>query len=133
MGPFELGSFLVIQFPAGIPGFEGCRRFVLIVSERLRPLSCLQALDPPEPSFVTVDPAILVPNYDFTLRELERRRLGASVQDKLLWLACVTVTDRSAKANLRAPFVINPDRMFGCQFIREEDAYPVGFPIDLEW
>jgi flagellar assembly factor FliW len=132
LGPFELGALHVIHFPAGIPGFEGCRRFVLLVSEALTPLSCLQSLDPPEPSFVTVDPAVLVPNYDFTLRELERRRLGAAVRDRLLWLASVTVTDCSAKANLRAPFVINPDRMLGCQFIRENDAYPVGFPIELE-
>ena len=131
-GPFELGTPHVIQFPAGIPGFEGCRRFVLIVSHDLAPLSCLQALDPPEASFVTVDPALLVPEYDFTLRELERRRLGASDQEKLLWLALVTIEDGIATANLRAPVVINPRRMVGCQFIREDSDYPVRFLIDLE-
>ena len=131
-GPFELGEPHVIEFPAGLPGFEGCRRFVLIVSRELAPLSCLQALDPPEASFVAVDPALLVPDYDFTLRELERRRLGALEQEKLLWLALVTFTDRGATANLRAPVVINPRRLIGCQFIREESDYPVRFRIDLD-
>ncbi|PYR37620.1 MAG: hypothetical protein DMF90_06060 [Acidobacteria bacterium] len=123
--PLDFGEPLVIQFPAGLPGFERCRRFVLIVSHELAPLSCLQAIDPPEASFVAVDPTLLVPDYDFALRELERRRLGASETEKLLWLALVTFSEHGATANLRAPIVINPNRMVGCQFIREEGDHPV--------
>jgi flagellar assembly factor FliW len=128
LGPFEVGAPLVIRFPAGIPGFEVCRRFVLIVSEEFAPLRCLQALDPPEPSFLTVDPTALIPGYDCTLRELERRRLGASGQDKLLWLVLLTMLD-GVTANLCAPIVINPARMLGCQFIRGESDYPVRFQV----
>jgi flagellar assembly factor FliW len=119
---------LVVEFPAGIPGFETCRHFVLVVSPELSPLSCLRALDPPEASFLVIDPVRLVPGYDRTLREFERTRLGAG-DDPLLWLAVVTVDERRATANLRAPIVINARRMIGCQFIRDGDEYPVHFPF----
>jgi flagellar assembly factor FliW len=119
---------MVVEFPAGIPGFESCRRFVLITSPDLAPLSCLQALDPPEASFLAIDPTLLDAGYDRTLREFERSRLGAN-GEPMLWLAIVTVADGAATANLRAPVVINPQRMLGTQFIRDESQYPLHFPI----
>jgi flagellar assembly factor FliW len=127
-GPTAGHESRVVEFPAGIPGFETCRRFVLITSPELAPLSCLQALDPPEASFLAVDPTLLDAGYDLTLREFERARLGAG-DEPLLWLAIVTVADNAATANLRAPVVINPRRMLGCQFIRDENEYPVHFPL----
>lgn len=122
------GDSMVVEFPAGIPGFETCRRFVLITSPDLAPLSCLKALDPPEASFLAIDPTLLDAGYDLTLREFERGRLGAG-DEPLLWLAIVTVADGAATANLRAPVVINPQRMLGTQFIRDESQYPLHFPI----
>lgn len=119
---------LVVDFPSGIPGFETCHRFVLVSSPELAPMACLRALDPPEASFLTVDPRLLDPSYDLTLREFERARIGAG-DEPLLWLAIVTVTDGEASANLRAPIVINPGRMTGCQFIRDEADYPVRYPL----
>jgi flagellar assembly factor FliW len=119
----------VLEFPSGIPGFESCRRFVVIASPDLAPLSWLQSLDPPEASFLLVDPRLLDPSYDVSLREFERVRLGAAAGEPLLWLAIVSVADRKATANLRAPIVINPARMLGCQFIRDDDRYPVHFPL----
>src|SRR4051812_36180260 len=81
----------VLDFPAGIPGFETCRRFVLVASPDLAPLSCLQALDTPEPAFLAIDPRRLDPEYDLTVREFDRARLGATSSDALVWLAIVTV------------------------------------------
>jgi flagellar assembly factor FliW len=119
---------LVIDFPSGIPGFESCRRFVVIASPELAPLACLRALDPPEASFLAIDPRIIDPEYDLTLREFERVRLGAG-DEPLLWLALVTVAGDSATVNLRAPVVINPRRMLGCQFIRDDRDYSVSHPL----
>jgi flagellar assembly factor FliW len=118
----------VIEFPAGIPGFETCRRFVLVDSDELAPLRCLNALDPPGASFLTIDPRLVEPSYDTELRDFERARISAG-SDALLWLAIVTVSSEGATVNLRAPIVINPGRMVGCQFIRDDGDYPVHFPL----
>ena len=78
-----------------------------------------------------IDPQLLRLKYDLTLRDFERARLAAMPGDRLLWLAIVTVTSDGASANLRAPVVINPRCMLGCQFIRDDDGYPVHFQIQL--
>lgn len=131
--PLPTGGFAdaespVISFPGGIPGFQNCRRFVVIAPDELAPLRCLNALDAPEPSFLAIDPLLVDPAYDLTLRDFERARLGAP-GDPLLWLAIVTVTPEGATVNLRAPVVINIPRMVGCQFIRDNSDYPVCLPI----
>jgi flagellar assembly factor FliW len=122
---------LIVEFPSGIPGFESHRRFVLIASADLSPLGCLKAVDSSDVSFLVIDPRLLFFNYDLRLSEFERARLGAGPEDPLLWLAIVTITQKEASANLRAPVVINPAKMVGCQLIRENDQYPVQFAINL--
>jgi len=43
-----------------------------------------------------------------------------------VWLALVTVeVDGTVVANLRAPLVINPDRMLGRQVLPNDSAYPI--------
>jgi flagellar assembly factor FliW len=123
---------LVVEFPSGIPGFESYRRFLLIASADLSPLGCLKAVDASDVSFLVIDPRLLSFNYDLTLGEFERARLGATADEPLLWLAIVTISAKEATANLRAPVVINPSKMIGCQVIREDDQYPVQFAINLE-
>jgi flagellar assembly factor FliW len=122
---------IVVEFPAGIPGFESHRRFVLIASADLSPLGCLKAVDSTDVSFLVIDPRLLFLSYDLTLNEFERARLGADRDEPLLWLAIVTITEKEATANLRAPIVINPTKMIGWQVIREHDQYPVQFVIKL--
>jgi flagellar assembly factor FliW len=119
----------VISFPGGIPGFQTCRRFVVLAPKELAPLRCLNALDPPEPSFLVIDPLLVDPAYEFALRDFERARLGAP-GDPLLWLAIVTVTPGGATVNLRAPVVLNLPRMVACQFIRDNSGYAVSLPLD---
>jgi flagellar assembly factor FliW len=122
---------LIVEFPSGIPGFESHRRFILITSAELSPLGCLKAVDASDVSFLVIDPRLLSLGYDLTLRDFERARLGAGADEPLVWLAIVTITEKKATANLRAPVVINPKKMIGCQVIRENEEYPVEFVISL--
>jgi len=122
----------VIAFPDGLPGFEACRRFVLLSSSELAPFSVLRALDPPAPAFLLIDPVAVLARYRRVLAEADRRRLQADDQDALLWLAIVSVGgDRSASVNLRAPIVINPRLMIGCQVMPHESLYPLRHPLTL--
>lgn len=122
---------LIVEFPSGIPGFESHRRFILITSAELSPLGCLKAVDASDVSFLVIDPRLLSLGYDLTLRDFERARLEAGAGEPLVWLAIVTITEKKATANLRAPVVINPKKMIGCQVIRENEEYPVEFVISL--
>lgn len=109
----------VVTFPHGLPGFESCRRFALVAPPETAPFAWLQGLDAPAPSFLVVDPRLVVPGYTATLTTAERTRLGIDDTRPCLWLAIVRVQDETLSANLAAPIVINPTRMLGLQALAE--------------
>jgi flagellar assembly factor FliW len=128
----------VIAFPDGLPGFESCRRFVLVSVEEHAPFHCLQALDGSRPSFLLIDPAVALKRYRRVLSPADRLRLEAREDDTLLWLAIVTLgaagvegSDDAASVNLRAPIVINPRVMTGFQVMPHQSLYPLRHPLSV--
>jgi len=129
-GEFEADPNNILSFPVGMPGFEQCRRFVVLSSETMAPVQCLHAIDGPPASFLVVDPRVVLPDYRCLLNGPDKERLGATDALPLLWLAIVTIQeDGRANVNLRAPIVINPDRMVGFQVMPYDSLYPVRFPL----
>lgn len=122
-----------VRFPNGLPGFEGCRSFVLMQNEVLGPLQLLKAVEGPSASFLVIDPRRVLPEYRCELSQADRHRLGVSktdATDTLLWLVLVTIElDGTITANLRAPIVINPDRMTAQQVVPHDCVYPIRFVI----
>ena len=132
-GTFEVADGDCITFPEGLPGFEGCRRFVVLSSPDFAPLSCLQSVDGPPASFLAVDPRQVLAGYRCVLSDADRVKLGAVEGDTLLWLSLVTVdSEQGASVNLRAPVVVNPVRMTGFQVLPHQSLYPLRHPIALE-
>ena len=122
----------VVNFPDGLPGFEGCRRFLLAAPDESAPFSILQSIDPPEPSFVVVDPSMVMKRYRTVLAQGDRARLGVEEDDDVVWLAIVTLDDDgSPSVNLRAPIVINPRVMTGFQVMPHQSLYPLRHPLSL--
>ena len=119
-----------IRFPQGLPGFEACRGFVLMASESLGPLQCLQSVEGPAASFLVIDPRRVLPEYRCDLSETDQLRLGATDRDTLLWLALVTIElDGTITVNLRAPLVINPAAMVGHQVVPYDCVYPLRYVV----
>lgn len=115
-----------IAFPDGIPGFEACRRFVLLTSDAIAPLQRLESLEGPAAAFLGIDPRLVLAGYRCRVGENDLRMLEADANTTLLWFAIVTVeADGTAVANLRAPIVINPDRMRGRQVLPDDGLYPI--------
>ncbi len=113
-----------IAFPAGLPGFEECRQFVLLEPDSGGPVRCLQSVDGPAASFLVMDPRALEPEYHVPLSPAERRRIGGGDARALVWLALVVAeADGAITANLRAPVVINPQTLTGTQIIDHDSPY----------
>ena len=116
----------VITFPKGIPGFEGCRGFVLIAPEAETLVQCLRSVEGPPASFLVIDPRKAMAGYRCELSNADRERLQASADAPLLWLALVTIEENGTiVVNLRAPVVINPQTMLGAQVIPHQCLYPL--------
>src|SRR5262249_34178517 len=98
----------------------------------IAPLQWLQAIDPPQPSFLVVDPNIVVKDYRRALGRADRARFGASADGELLWLAIVTVSEtEQPSVNLRAALVVDQQRMVGRQLIPERSRYRIAQPLSL--
>jgi flagellar assembly factor FliW len=122
----------VIAFPDGLPGFESCRRFVVVTYDDDQLFQCLQGLDAPGPAFLTIDPARALKRYRLILSPADRLRLDVRKDDTLLWLAIVMVApDGTKTVNLRAPVVVNPRIMVGFQVMPHHSLYPIRQPLDL--
>ena len=116
LGEFEAASTNLVTFPEGLPGFEKSRRFVVLRQSGGSPLICLHAVDGPPATFLTIDPRHVLRGYRCMLSDADRFRLGVAPTTPLLWLTVITVaTDNEPYVNLRAPIVINPERLLGLQ------------------
>jgi flagellar assembly factor FliW len=71
--------------------------------------------------------------YRNTLGPADLARLGAAPDTVLLWLSIVSFDDAErAFVNLRAPIVINPERMLGYQVMPHNSLYPLRHPLASE-
>jgi flagellar assembly factor FliW len=131
-GAFELRTEDIVTFPTGLPGFETSRRFVILSSPDLSPLQCLQSVDGPSPSFLAVDPRLVLDGYRTRLNQSDLTRLGVAEDAALVWLSIVTVGADGTFVNLRAPVVINPERMLGFQLVPSDSLYPLRHPLGAE-
>jgi flagellar assembly factor FliW len=132
LGPFTVDTGQVVSFPLGLPGFEHCRKFVVLDTEDWAPLRRLHAVDQ-QVSFLVVDPRVVLPGYRCVLSQTDLVRLGAAESDVLLWLSVVSLDESGeAFANLRAPIVINPGRMLGYQVMPHNSLYPLRHPLPSE-
>ncbi|WP_159719069.1 flagellar assembly protein FliW [Geminicoccus flavidas] len=121
----------LLSFPAGLPGFPGCRHFQL---ERVpgSSLLLLQSLDDAGPSFFVLP----LPGGDSLIRPMDRlaacRSVGLPPCDTD-FLAIVTARRSHAAlelfANLRAPVVIDTRRRIGAQIVLADAAYPLRHPV----
>ena len=115
----------MVTFPQGLPGFTDCRTFVVFAAETGE-FQWLTSLEGPAASFLTVDPRRVVPTLGYALAPADLARLRATEDTPLLWLAIVLVeADGTIAVNLRAPIVINPATMIGCQVMPQRSLYPV--------
>lgn len=114
-----------VSFPDGIPGFEACRHFVLLSADSLAPLQRLESIEGPPAAFLGIDPRLVMDSYRCRLSDTDMRALGATVDTTLLWFVIISETDGVLYANLRAPIVINPQRMIGRQVLPDDGLYPI--------
>jgi flagellar assembly factor FliW len=132
-GRFPVDEKSVVHFAEGLPGFEQNRRFVVLSSDELAPMHLLQAIDGPPASFLAVDPRVVLPAYRTVLAMGDRIKLAVEDDTPLLWLALVMVDPvKGPSVNLRAPIVINPARMTGCQVMPHNSLYPLRHPLEAE-
>ena len=135
-GIVEYQPETVIEFPAGLPGFEQETRFLALEQPGTKPLAFLQSLNRPELCFITLPVNAIDPDYrlavsadDLRLLELpedRQPRIGTDV----LCLAIISVAEnQSPTANLLAPLVVNLRTRRAVQAIAPDSGYSHQHPL----
>ncbi|HLW05563.1 MAG TPA: flagellar assembly protein FliW [Azoarcus sp.] len=124
LGSVEVADDKLLEFPAGLAGFEELRRFALLHDEEgtTEGLYYLLSIDRPEVLFTATEPSNLSVNYEFALSEAESAMLdlGDLAQAALLVIlrredAEELPDSAGLRANFMAPLVINMDVRRGLQ------------------
>ncbi len=118
----EFESDSVINFPAGLPGFETCKRFELLSEEGKPNVMWLQSLDKPEVVFSLRDPAMMNISYVVSISDEDEKLLEAAPGDELQLILIVFKEDKevAVKANMVAPIILNVSKRIGIQKVLKD-------------
>lgn len=124
-GSLEVSDDRIIEFPAGLPGFEACHRFTLIHEEGAAPqVMQLQSVDQPEVVLSIAAPDTLGINYDFTLDDAEVDALKLTRPEDAVVVVVIRrgaredgtgPAEAGLRANFVAPLIINTASRIGLQ------------------
>ncbi|MFV0665232.1 flagellar assembly protein FliW [Denitromonas sp.] len=134
-GSIDVQADQIIEFPAGLPGFEACKRFAFLQTGEHGSVLQMQGVDEPSVVFSVTDPAALGVNYELTLSDADVAALGLTQPEDATVAVIVrqaavdagSPADAGLKANFMAPLVVNTATRRGIQKVLEK----VGCEITL--
>jgi flagellar assembly factor FliW len=127
-GELNYSEESTLEFPRGLPGFEECRRFLLVEGQAPAPLVHMQSLEIQELCFLALPVRVIDKDYETALTAEERSLLeleaGAKLGRTTLDLALLSVApDGGLTANLLAPIVVNLANRVAVQAVRLDQRY----------
>lgn len=132
-GTIEVDVTKIINFNDGIIGFEELKQFMVMndADTEDAKILWLQSLDDGEVAMPVIDPLIIKTDYNPVVEDELFKNIGEIIDGEMLVLTTLTVpADISMiTTNLKAPIIINPVTMKGCQIIVDNDKYQVRYPI----
>lgn len=129
-GPVTFEENELVTFPAGLPGFEECHRFLLLQPEESI-FGCLQSVDDPNLAFVTASPYLFCSDYsiDLTGESVQTLKLNRPEDAVIFVIATIREKIEESTINLQAPIVVNKVSRIGRQEILSDSGYSIRFPL----
>lgn len=125
LGEVEISTQQIIQFSFGLPGFLDEKEFVLLDIPGNPVFQFLQSVQSKDIAFVVANPYHFYKDYRFELDEPTIDALQIESEKDVIVLTIVTVKDpfNSSTINLKAPLIINQQKLLGKQYILNSDEY----------
>ncbi|WP_199616758.1 flagellar assembly protein FliW [Paenibacillus alkalitolerans] len=130
-GAIEIDETGIYTFPAGVPGFEYCKQYVLLQPSQDMPFCYLQSVENGDLAFLVTDPFLYYHNYEFQLSESQQIELKITQTEEIAIWSVVTVPAslQDATLNLKAPIILNVREKQGKQVILHETDYGTKHPL----
>jgi flagellar assembly factor FliW len=132
-GQVEIDETRVITMPAGMPGFPGMARFVILEREETQPFLWYQCVDDPDLAFVILNPKLFQPGYSVDLgAALRDMSWGGDKEEDLAVYVIVNASEgvpEKITANLIGPIVINTVKKEAAQLVVTGSLYSHKQPV----
>ena len=132
-GTIQIPEEKIITMPAGMPGFPGRRRFIILEREETRPFCWYQCVDDPGLALVIMNPYLFKPDYSVDLKPaLKEMSWEDDGEDSLKLYVVVNASEgvpEKITANLIGPLVINSRRHEAVQMVIHDCPYSHRYPI----
>ena len=121
----------IITFPAGVPGFEKNKTFVLVQIPDYLPFEWLVCIDGSRLRFALINPLMFRPDYTPAITKEHLEDLAIEKPEDILLYCIVTIAENpiESTANLVGPVVVNKTKRLGKQIIFDDDRYGTQEPI----
>ena len=126
-GDIPLDHDRIFEFPDGLLGFPGAKRFLAMNVDGDPDMYWLQCVDDGSLAFLAISPWLYFPDYEPEIDESEQRTLELDDADDATVLCLLTV-DREADlitANLLGPIVVNTAGKRGRQVVLADARWPI--------
>ena len=134
-GSIEFDERRALDFPRGLIGFEGEKRFIFLEPAPGRLVAWLQSLGTPELAFPVVAGVVFGSSYPTPgVGELARNAgLSNGAEGNFIVLVIVAAHPKRGRiANLLAPIVVNVDTRIGAQVVLNPEVYSASAPFAAE-
>jgi len=130
-GTVEVSEEQVVTLVDGMLGFSSCTRFALMHDEIGEPFQWFQSLDIPSLAFVVIDPAVILPNYRFSVRKEQVKQLEVEDSEDLTAYVLVTMSGNilDVTVNLQGPIVVNKKTRVGQQLVLNDPNFSTRHPL----
>ncbi len=129
-GTLQYDSRHLLDFPRGLVGFPGCRRWILLGDRCCSALAWLQSVDCPEVAVAVVSPRRFVPDFQLRVSRQELAPLDWRPADPVHVLVILTRRGETLALNLKAPLVLSLRTGRGVQVI-QSGQFPLAYPLAL--
>ncbi len=131
-GTMEIPEDKIITMPAGMPGFPGAGRFIILERKEMWPFFWYQCVDESGLSLVIMDPHVFKPDYSVDLKHVLRGMSWEADGDSLELYVIVNASEGAPEkitANLIAPLVINTRKREAAQIVLNDSPYSLRHSI----
>lgn len=124
----------IIIFPAGLPGFEKLRKFIIFSVEGSPEFSILHSIEDTQAGLIITSPFIFKKDYEIDLPDYITSNLSIEKPEQVNIYTTVTLSSRveNITSNFRAPIIINEELKLGEQYIMDGGKYAVCYPLFKE-
>lgn len=126
-GLLKVNANQIFRLPHGIVGLPEYKDYALIPMED-GPYYLFHHLEH-DLSFILVEAAAVTNDYDFHIDQNAIEDLKLATPEDVALFLIVNIDEKQVLVNLKAPILLNPQHLLGCQYVITDKDYPIRHPI----